>query len=141
MLIIERAKVLKVMDVRVISDKFKVQEIVLEIDGKFPQPVIFQMINEKIDEISVKEGDHLTDIKFNLRGREWKNKMNEIKYFNSLDIWSASVDISSDSNVRKAKNPAESCAFSVVENWRNQLEKSTTTNFPPSCHHLNNMLR
>lgn len=100
-LIIERAKVLKVMDVRVISDKFKVQEIVLEIDGKFPQPVIFQMINEKIDEISVKEGDHLTDIKFNLRGREWKNKMNEIKYFNSLDIWSASVDISSDSNQDK----------------------------------------
>ena len=97
-LTIERAKVLKVMDVRVISDKFKVKEIVLEIDGKFPQPVIFQLINEKIDEIDVKEGDILKDVQFNLRGREWKKKEGEVRYLNSLNIWSASVDVSSPKN-------------------------------------------
>ena len=64
--VIETAKVLKVMGIRVISDKFKVKEVVLEIDGKFPQPVIFQLINEKIDEIDVKEGDILKDVQFNL---------------------------------------------------------------------------
>ena len=58
--VIETAKVLKVMDIRVISDKFKVKEVVLEIDGK--------------------------------------NKEGEIKYFNSLNIWSASVDVSSPKN-------------------------------------------
>lgn len=91
-LTIEKAKVLKVYDVKVISPKFKIQEFVLEIDGKFPQPVKFQLTNERVDEFSIREGEYLTNVKFNLRGREWSPDGGEVKYFNSLDVWSAEID-------------------------------------------------
>tara|TARA_R100001510_G_C7656866_1_gene217503 strand:- start:8371 stop:8733 length:363 start_codon:yes stop_codon:yes gene_type:complete len=91
-LTIERAKVLKVYDVKVISPKFKIQEFVLEIEGKFPQPVKFQLTNERVDEFSIREGEYLTNVKFNLRGREWTPDEGEVKYFNSLDVWSAEID-------------------------------------------------
>lgn len=103
--VIQTAKVLKVEKVRVISDKFKVQTIVLETpDEKYPQKVSFQLMNENIDKISLREGDVVTDVRFDIRGREWTNKLGEVKYFNTLNIFSASVSMSEESPQSQSTN-------------------------------------
>ena len=70
-----------------ISDKFSLQEFVVTVGDKYPQPVKFQVSNKNIEKISdVQGGDELI-VHFNLRGREWENKEGEKVYFNSLDVW------------------------------------------------------
>jgi hypothetical protein len=67
-----------------ISDKLSKKEIVITIDedSQYPQDVIVQAINQKIDAISqYKMGDRAL-VKANLRGRESKGR-----YYNQLTIW------------------------------------------------------
>ena len=84
----EASGTLKVLnDTRVISDKFRLREFVLETPGKYPQPVLFQVVNEKCDELDAWQiGDHVS-VCFDVRGREWKNDKGEVRYFNSLSVW------------------------------------------------------
>lgn len=79
-------KLHKVFDVQQVTDKFSKRELVLELGGKYPQLVLFQLTGKRcgdIDEYRV--GDSLR-VEFSLRGREWKGRQGEIRYFNSLDI-------------------------------------------------------
>jgi len=76
-------------DTRQVSARFQVREFVVEIadNPQYPQFVQFQVTGtrcEVLDDYSV--GDEVS-LQFNLRGREWKSPKGEIKYFNSLDVW------------------------------------------------------
>lgn len=71
-----------------VSDKFKSRDLVLMTEDKYPQPLIFQLSQDKTDLAdNLKVGDGV-EVSINLRGREWKSPSGEIKYFNTLDIWS-----------------------------------------------------
>jgi hypothetical protein len=66
---------------------FRKREFVLEVGDKYPQKIIFQLVQEKcniIDSYSV--GDQVT-VSFNINGRDWTDKMGTVKYFNSLEAW------------------------------------------------------
>jgi len=69
--------------VKVISDKFSVREFVITtLDEKYPQDVIFQTVNDKMDIIApYGQGQEVT-VSFNVRGREYNGK-----YYNTLDAW------------------------------------------------------
>lgn len=72
-----------------ISEKFKKREFVLTVDptSNYPQFVSFQLTQDKcglLDQFN--EGDEIK-VNFNLRGREWRTKEGELKYFNSLEAW------------------------------------------------------
>jgi hypothetical protein len=70
-----------------ISDKMSKKEVVITIDEdtQYPQDIIVQAINQKIDNLaSFKMGDRVS-IKANLRGRESKGR-----YYNQLTIWEIS---------------------------------------------------
>jgi single-strand DNA-binding protein len=69
--------------VKVISDKFSVREFVITTpDAKYPQEVIFQTVNDKMDIIApYGQGQEVT-VSFNVRGREYNGK-----YYNTLDAW------------------------------------------------------
>lgn len=71
-----------------VSDKYKKREFVVTDNAKsYPQFIMFQLAQDKCDIIEpIKIGDEVT-VKFNLRGREWKNPNGEVKYFNTLDTW------------------------------------------------------
>lgn len=82
-------RVQTIMDTQQITLKFRKREfvIVLDADGKYPQPVLFQMTGdrcESLDKVGV--GDEV-EIEFSLRGREWTSPKGEVRYFNSLDCW------------------------------------------------------
>lgn len=70
-------------DVKVISDKFSVREFVVTTpDAKYPQDIIFQTVNDKMNILNgVHKGDEV-EVSFNVRGREYNGK-----YYNTLDAW------------------------------------------------------
>lgn len=71
-----------------VSARFTKREFVLHIaDGRFPQHVQFQLTGERVGNIDAyKVGDEV-EVEFNLRGREWTSPKGEVRFFNSLDVW------------------------------------------------------
>jgi len=68
--------------VKVISDKFSVREFVITTADKYPQEVIFQTVNDRMDVIApYGQGQEVT-VSFNVRGREYNGK-----YYNTLDAY------------------------------------------------------
>ena len=71
-----------------ITDSFKKREFVLsDLSGQYPQFILFQTVQDRcfiLDKF--KEGDRV-EVYFNIRGREWISPTNEVKYFNSFDVW------------------------------------------------------
>ena len=79
-----------VFETKQVSERFRKREFVLELadNPKYPQTVLFQLTGdrcEQLDELRV--GDEVR-VEFSLRGREWRSPQGEVKYFNSLDVWS-----------------------------------------------------
>lgn len=90
--------VLKVGQTQVISDKFSKREMVIEIAGEYPQPIIMEATQDKCSILDkVKEGNTVT-AHINLRGREWTNpNTGEVRYFNTLQVWKVDVNEQVDS--------------------------------------------
>ncbi len=78
-----------IYETKQITERFQKREFVVELAGneRYPQFVLFQLTGDRVDGI---EGFNVGDevrIDFSLRGREWKSPKGEVKYFNSLDVW------------------------------------------------------
>lgn len=70
-------------EVKVISDKFSVREFVITTpDPKYPQDIIFQLTNDKMDIINPYGVGQEVEVSYNLRGREFNGR-----YYNTLDAW------------------------------------------------------
>ncbi len=72
-----------------ISARFQKREFVVKLadNPRYPQLVQFQLTGDRcanLDGFNV--GDEV-DIEFSLRGREWTSPKGDVKYFNSLDVW------------------------------------------------------
>ena len=79
--------------IKVISDKFSVREFVITTADKYPQEVIFQTVNDKMDIIApYGQGQEVT-VSFNVRGREYNGK-----YYNTLDAWKVQGEATSPVN-------------------------------------------
>jgi hypothetical protein len=74
--------------IKVISDKFSVREFVITTADKYPQEVIFQTVNDKMDIITpYGQGQEVT-VSFNVRGREYNGK-----WYNTLDAWKVQGEV------------------------------------------------
>ena len=78
-----------IFDTAQVSEKFKKREfVVTEIGSPYPQDVIFQLTQEKVELINDFRIGEEIEVSFNLRGRGWLDpKTNNTRYFNSLDAW------------------------------------------------------
>jgi len=75
------------------SDKFAVRTFVLEIEGKYPEVIEFQLINNNTFIIDpYKVGDEI-DVQFNLKGREHNGRV-----YNSLQAWKIEGESKSSNN-------------------------------------------
>lgn len=78
--------------INVISDKFSVREFVITTQDKYPQHIIFQTVNDKMDIIApYGEGEEI-EVSYNVRGREYNGK-----YYNTLDAWKVQGEASAPS--------------------------------------------
>lgn len=76
-------------DTQQVTERFRKREFVVELSDnpRYPQYVLFQLTGdrcENLDGFSV--GDEV-QVEFSLRGREWTSPQGQVKYFNSLDVW------------------------------------------------------
>ena len=56
------------------------------LEGKYPQFVLFQLTGKRCGDLNAfREGDEVR-VEFALRGREWKSRQGEVRFFNSLDV-------------------------------------------------------
>ena len=78
-----------VFETKQVTERFQKREFVMEVEDnpKYPQTVLFQLTGDRCEQLdSYKAGDQVR-VEFSLRGREWTSPKGEIKYFNSLDVW------------------------------------------------------
>ena len=69
------------------SNNFKIRELVLSTDEQYPQKVLIEFVQDKcqvLDKYREKDG---VSIGINIKGREWTNRNNEVKFFNSIQGW------------------------------------------------------
>ncbi len=79
-----------IFDTKQITERFQKREFVLEMSDnpKYPQHVLFQLTGDRVTNLdNFKVGDEVV-VDFSLRGRRWESPQGEIKFFNSLDVWS-----------------------------------------------------
>ena len=90
------------------SDKFAVRTFVLEIEGKYPEVIEFQLINNNTFIIDTyKIGDEI-DVQFNLKGREHNGRV-----YNSLQVWKIEGEPKSSNNETA---PTENVPQTTTEN-------------------------
>ena len=77
-------------DAAQVTDRFRKREFVLELDGasRYPQYVMFQLTGDRCDALDGFENGHEVAVEFSLRGREWTSPKGEVRFFNSLEVWS-----------------------------------------------------
>ena len=92
----------KIMETESKSDKFQSRDFIIETDGKYPQYVKFQLMQDKCGLIDAfTEGEEI-EVFFDLRGREWQGK-----YFTNLNAWKVSeANKAPDTPFIEPKNPA-----------------------------------
>lgn len=76
-------------DTQQVTERFRKREFVLELtdNPRYPQYVRFQLTGDRCEQLDgYAVGDEVR-LEFSLRGREWKSPKGDIKYFNSLDVW------------------------------------------------------
>jgi hypothetical protein len=76
-------------DAKQVTERFRKREFVLELNDnpRYPQYVLFQLTGDRCEKLDGFEVGNEVSVEFSLRGREWKSPKGEIKYFNSLDVW------------------------------------------------------
>jgi single-strand DNA-binding protein len=75
------------------SAKFAVRTFVVEIEGKYPELIEFQLVNNNTIIVDpFKEGDEV-DVHFNLKGREYNGRV-----YNSLQAWKIEGESKSNNN-------------------------------------------
>ncbi|WP_185863296.1 DUF3127 domain-containing protein [Blattabacterium cuenoti] len=77
----------KLFDVQKFDSGFKKREIVITTEEPYPQNVLIEFIQDKVDLLkNIKLKDKIK-ISINIRGREWTNPKGIVRYFNSIQGW------------------------------------------------------
>ncbi len=76
-------------DTQQVTERFRKREFVVELadNPRYPQFVLFQLTGDRCENLDGFDVGDEVRVEFSLRGREWKSPKGEIRYFNSLDVW------------------------------------------------------
>ena len=85
-----QGKIHATFDAAQVTERFRKREFVLELEAasRYPQYVMFQLTGNRCDELDGFEPGHEVAVEFSLRGREWTSPKGEVRFFNSLEVWS-----------------------------------------------------
>jgi hypothetical protein len=68
--------------IKFINDKFSVREFVITTADKYPQDIIFQTVNDRMNIIAPYGEGQVVEVYYNIRGRQVGEK-----FYNTLDAW------------------------------------------------------
>lgn len=85
-----QGKIHATFDAAQVTDRFRKREFVLELEGgsRYPQYVMFQLTGDRCEALDGFDAGHEVSVEFSLRGREWTSPKGEVRFFNSLEVWS-----------------------------------------------------
>lgn len=66
---------------------FTFREMVITTNEQYPQDIIIQFTQDKVDLLDMYKPNDELKIFINIRGREWVNSEGEAKYFNTIQGW------------------------------------------------------
>lgn len=69
------------------SSGFRKRELVVTTDEQYPQMIMIEFLQDKVDLLNNYKVGQDVKVSINLRGREWINPQGEAKYFNSITGW------------------------------------------------------
>lgn len=75
----------KKFDAEQITPRFRKRELVVELPGRYPQVVSFELTGDRCELLDDYEVGDEVSVVFRLKGREWTGR-GETRYFNSLDV-------------------------------------------------------
>jgi translation initiation factor IF-3 len=70
-----------------VSASFKKREVVVTTEEQYPQHIMIEFTQAKVDDLNNFQVGEQVKVSINLRGREWTNPQGETKYFNSIQGW------------------------------------------------------
>jgi hypothetical protein len=84
-----RGRIHKVQETKQVTERFRKREFVVELSDnpRYPQFVMFQLTGDRCESLDGFETGDEVQLDFSLRGREWTSPQGEVRYFNSLDVW------------------------------------------------------
>jgi len=90
----------KIGDIQTFASGFQKREFVLLTSEQFPQPIMIELLQDKVDIIDpFKVGDEV-EIGINLRGRQWSPPNGaEDKYFNTILAWKITRPANTNNNI------------------------------------------
>lgn len=77
----------KITPVQDVTATFKKRELVIRTEEQYPQPIMFEFVQDKATELEGYNEGEKVRVSFDIRGREWTSPQGEVKYFNSLRGW------------------------------------------------------
>jgi hypothetical protein len=82
-------KIYAMFETKQVTERFRKREFVVEMtdDPRYPQHVLFQLTGDRCENLDAFAVGDDVRLEFSLRGREWTSPKGEVKYFNSLDVW------------------------------------------------------
>ncbi|MDJ0865043.1 MAG: DUF3127 domain-containing protein [Myxococcota bacterium] len=84
-----RGRIHAKFDAQQVTERFRKREFVVELadNPRYPQFVLFQLTGDRCELLDPFEVDDQVRIEFSLRGRQWTSPKGDVRYFNSLDVW------------------------------------------------------
>lgn len=76
----------KAFETQAVTDRFNKREFVVELAGRHPQLVLFQLTGKRCGDLDGFGPGDKVRVEFSLRGREWTGRQGDVKYFNSLEV-------------------------------------------------------
>ena len=69
------------------TNGFRKRELVVTTQEQYPQNILVEFVQDRCEILNSYQDGELVKIDINIRGIEWTNKDNEVKYFNSIQGW------------------------------------------------------
>jgi hypothetical protein len=79
---------------------FRKRELVVTTDETYPQHIMIEFQQDKVDLIDNYKVGQQVKVSINLRGREWVSPQGETKYFNSIVGWRVEGDAIPQNNTK-----------------------------------------
>jgi len=82
------ARIQKIMDEQVISDRFRKREFIVQTKEQYPQTLCFEFTQDKTSVLNNFKAGQEVNVEFNLRGRGWTpRKGGDTGYYTTLQGW------------------------------------------------------
>lgn len=77
--------IIDILPAQTFNKGFRKREFVIEVGDKYPQKIVFTLVQDKCDMLESFGIGDTVNVAFEVKGRDWTDKSGQTKYFNTLE--------------------------------------------------------